>query len=165
MESSLGAQIDICRLRQRLSYDSLSGRFTWLDGRYRGNIAGYVTKRGYVRINIDRHTIEAHRVAWAVVHGYWPETIDHADGCKSNNALANLREATRSENSANSGVRKNNKSGLKGVSWDHDHGEWRSVIYKDKKRYHLGYFANATDAHKAYVRAAKEMFGHFARVS
>ena len=46
--------------------------------------------------------------------------VDHIDNDKSNNNIANLRWATRAENNQNASMRKDNTSGVKGVSWDKD---------------------------------------------
>ena len=51
------------------------------------------------------------------VTGEWPEAeIDHKNRDKSDNRWANLREARRPENIANSVVRADSKIGLKGVA-------------------------------------------------
>ena len=57
-----------------------------------------------------------HRAIFLLTNGYLPEMVDHKDQDKVNNLPENLREATRSENSMNTGVRKDNTTGVKGVS-------------------------------------------------
>ena len=57
--------------------------------------------------------------------------IDHIDRNKTNNKLCNLRWATYSENNYNVGLRKNNKTGIKHLSWCNERNCWR---YK-RKRY------------------------------
>ncbi len=49
---------------------------------------------------------KAHRLAWFYVHGVWPkEQIDHINGDKADNCIANLRLADFSKNQANDGER------------------------------------------------------------
>jgi len=89
--------------------------------------------------------------------------IDHIDGNKLNNRFRNLREATRSENNSNSKRPANNSSGFKGVSYRKQVGRWTAQITVNNKRSHIGYFNTPEAAHAAYVRAAKQSRGEFAR--
>jgi hypothetical protein len=103
-------------------------------------------------------------LAWFYVYGDpVPEYIDHENRNRSDNRIANLREATNSENCSNSIARKNSKSGIKGVTWAPDRQKWLAKIcvkYKAKK---LGYFATSEEAAEAYEIAARAAFGAFAR--
>jgi hypothetical protein len=95
------------RLRELVHYDPTTGLFTWTKNRaYKalgGTPAGYLNTNGYARITIDGISHAAHRLAWLYVHGRWPEaTIDHINRIPHDNRLANLREASQSENNANS---------------------------------------------------------------
>jgi hypothetical protein len=91
--------------------------------------------------------------------------IDHRDGNGLNNQRYNLRECTAQENMQNRPVQKNNKSGLKGVSWHKGEGKWRSVIETSGKHKHLGYFPTKELAAAAYNNAAQKYFGEFARIN
>jgi hypothetical protein len=94
------------------------------------------------------------------------ELVDHRDGDGLNNQRSNLRKCTHAQNMQNRIVRQsNNTSGFKGVTWDKGHNKWRSMINKDNKRSHLGYFTCLIKAAKAYDRAAKELHGEFARTN
>jgi Demerecviridae HNH endonuclease len=96
------------------------------------------------------------------MRGHWcAQVIDHRDLDPSNNRLTNLRRATKSQNNANRRVCRNNASGLKGVS--PDRGRWRASIRKNGRRRHLGMFPTPQAAHAAYVKAARKLFGRFAR--
>lgn len=100
------------------------------------------------------------------IYNRWPNYIlDHIDGNRANNKLSNLREATQSQNCANAKLRSNNTSGFKGVYYHPKTGKWKSQIKKDGVSRHLGLFPTPEEAHKAYVKAAKELFGEFARGS
>lgn len=93
--------------------------------------------------------------------------VDHIDGNPLNNQRSNLRICTNSQNQANRGVRAGNKVGLKGVMIYHGtfkEPRYRAQIKKDGKVKHLGYFLTADEAHQAYVNAATEAHGEFAKV-
>lgn len=91
--------------------------------------------------------------------------IDHIDGNKLNNTRSNLRPATNQLNQANVGLQKNNTTGFKGVTKrTKGRASWYIArIGKDRKRHALGCFKDPAEAHAAYVSAANQMFGEFAR--
>lgn len=150
------------RLRELLHYDPETGHFTRLVSRPHskvGDVAGCLNNQGYHRICIDYRDYQAHRLAWLYVHGVWPaHQIDHIDLDRANNRLANLREATKAQNSQNlRDARANSKSGFLGVSQSKQAGKWRARIMLDGKEYRLGRFASADLAHAAYVQAKREL--------
>ena len=56
-------------------------------------MAGSVHSTGYVRIGVDGGKYTAHCLAWLYTHGVWPsDQIDHINGNRSDNRIANLRE-------------------------------------------------------------------------
>jgi hypothetical protein len=153
-------------LRELLDYDSATGEFRWRERMSRavhaGDVAGTMDIDRYRRIMIRGTQYRAHQLAWLYMTGEWCSmVIDHRDGDPSNNRWDNLRRATKSQNSANRGLNRNNSCGLKGVSCEG--GRWRAGIYKDGRRHHLGSFATPQAAHAAYVAAARRLFGEFAR--
>lgn len=91
------------------------------------------------------------------------ELCDHIDGDKHNNSRGNLRLASDSENKCNRFRPSNNTSGYKGVSWHIRNKKWTAQIIKEGKRKHLGSFDDIEAAHLAYVEAAKEIHGNFAK--
>ncbi len=157
-------------IRSSLWYDRESGEIRWartLSNRARGGaLAGTRTKSGYITIRIGRKDLRAHRVAWLLAYGAWVLCdIDHKDGNRSNNAIDNLRLATRSQNNANSKRSKRNKSGIKCVHFDKRAGRWMASIARGGKGKFLGYFDKKEDAAIAYRSAAVFIYGEFARVS
>lgn len=96
------------------------------------------------------------------IAGEWPTgDIDHKDTNRSNNRWDNLRPATRSQNLSNSGAKPFNPIGLKGVSVFRD--KWQSSISDNYRKVHLGTFDCPAAAHFAYIIAADNQFGEFAR--
>jgi hypothetical protein len=154
------------RLRELLHYDEDTGEFRWLkrmNGTIRdGDIAGSLTEDGYRRIWVDGRLYRAHRLAWLYMTGErCPSLIDHRDGDPSNNRWSNLRKATPSQSNANKRVPRNNMCGLKGVS--RKGSGWRATIHKNGRKHYLGNFPTPQDAHAAYAKAARKLFGEFAR--
>lgn len=91
--------------------------------------------------------------------------IDHANGDGLDNRRANLRVTTQAQNATNTRRRSNNKSGFKGVSWHAECKAWRAQIRTGGKSHHLGLFATAEEAARAYDTAAAERFGLYARIN
>jgi hypothetical protein len=154
------------RLRALLHYDPQTGQFRWLKRMnarvHAGRFAGTLSRDGYRVIAINGRPYRAHRLAWLYVTGKWcSRMIDHRDGNPSNDRWENLRRATRSQNSANRRLHRNNTCGYKGVS--RDGGRWRAAICKNGRRHHLGIFSTPQAAHAAYAKAARKLFGEFAR--
>ena len=91
--------------------------------------------------------------------------VDHLDGDGLNNQRSNLRVCTDSQNGANRGKQKNNKSGYKGVHWNKKTKKWAAQIQYHKKVLNLGYYSDIIEAAKAYDKKALELFGEFARLN
>lgn len=157
-------------LREYVSYDPDTGLMTRIKSKYKGKIgqvADEVDKQGYTRISLFWKTYKVHRLAWLYVHGSLSHLhIDHIDGDKSNNRLANLREATRSENGQNRRrPQPGSKSGLLGATFRKDRGKWIAKIGLDGKRTLIGQYDTALEAHEAYMKAKLVMhpFGEIAK--
>lgn len=86
-------------------------------------------KGGYNRVNIKGKLYYVHRVVWFLVMGEWPKTmLDHIDQNKQNNRFENLREVTQTGNSFNSKLRKDNTTGVRGLSYDKRDNLWYATI-------------------------------------
>jgi hypothetical protein len=80
---------------------------------------------GHLYGTFKRRTFKAHRVAWFLYHGSWPKgEVDHIDGNAQNNKLENLRDVTHKENTRNVKRRRDNTSGVTGVSYHKSIGRW-----------------------------------------
>lgn len=144
------------KLRKLLAYDPETGTFTWrVSGVGRKRLtAGCTDAAGYRCIRIDDRLYRAHRLAWMYVYGVWPSLIDHVNGTRADNRLANLRLATPSQNAQNKhGLQPSNTSGYQGVSWFPSRAKWVAKITVNRKQHHLGYYDDIVDAHQAYLDA------------
>jgi hypothetical protein len=86
--------------------------------------------------------------------------IDHINGNRTDNRALNLRTCTRSQNLANSSVRRDNKIGMKGVA--RSGKRFVAHIGINGRKRHLGIFDTKEAAHQAYLSAASERSGEFA---
>ena len=163
------------QLAELLAYDPETGVLTWrrrarelfkTDGeclrwnnRYAGTRAFSLNNHGYRDGMIFRRMYRAHRVVWAIHHGVWPDgQIDHINGDRDDNRIANLRLATRSANCRNTKLRKNSSSGIMGVS--PFKGRWRAYIRDGGKNIHLGIFSTAAAAAAARKSAEQKLGYH-----
>ena len=84
--------------RDVMDYDPDTGVFRWKasrGARRAGAVAGHLASIGYWYIQVDGRHYLAHRLAWLITNGAFPaDQIDHIDGDRANNRLANFREAT-----------------------------------------------------------------------
>lgn len=153
--------------REYLSYDSETGEISWLkqgSGVMRGMIAGTVTNRGYRRIKLEGRQFLAHRLAWALYFNEQPSSfIDHINGLRDDNRIINLRVVTRSQNNTNSAIRKDSKTGVKGVRFMKRENKYAAIIKVNGRSEYIGYFDLLHDAAIAYANRAKEIHGGFYR--
>lgn len=157
-------------LKQRLEYDPETGIFIWKynplstktrNTRFAGKVAGSIRRdesrprHDYWSININGMHCTAHRLAWLYVTGYLPKRLDHKDGDGLNNRFDNLREATHSQNSANT---YNKETGIR----ETDHG-YQARIQIDGISKCLGTFTTKEEAQLVYIEASNTHFGEFSR--
>jgi hypothetical protein len=159
-------------IRSLLDYDPETGDFTWKyrsgddsritnwNRRWAGKRSYNMDRKGYLKIVLKPRQYKAHRLAWLYVYGEWPKgEIDHIDGNRANNAIANLRVATARQNQSNKTM-KTAQSGFRGVTKHFN--KWRAMIRVDGKTTHLGLFDTPEAASAAYKAAAAANFGEFA---
>lgn len=161
-------ELTIDRLKSVLDYSPETGQFTWrISSSNRtpvGSRAGVRSPNGYIYIGVDMKRYLAHRLAYFYMTGEWPQSvIDHINNDPSDNSWANLRPATVAENSWNSGPRKTNTSGHKGVSYSNSKKKWTARIYKNYRLHIIGYYATKEEAIEAHKTASSELHGEFAK--
>lgn len=91
--------------------------------------------------------------------------VDHKNGNGLDCRKENLRFSDHSGNMHNSGKRKKNTSGYKGVGWVAHCRKWKARICHHRVEIYLGLYENAQEAAKAYDEAAKVYHGEFARLN
>ena len=111
---------------------------------------------GYMSVSVKGIKYLEHRIVYYMVHGECPEYIDHIDGNKLNNRIENLRPATSSQNKCNIGIRADNTSGIKGVSWSKVKGKWTARVALNGK-IKCGYFDDKEEAAK-FIKTLREQY-------
>lgn len=110
---------------------------------------------GYKTGKIFGKRLKAHRVVWAWAHGYWPDEIDHINGDRSDNRIANLRPVDHRENSKNRKLYKSNTLGSQGIH-QRPSGRWGAYISINGKRTVIGTFDTKEEAIVARRQAERE---------
>jgi hypothetical protein len=168
-------------LRQLIRYEPETGKLFWLPRsadlvkpgrngaeieaqRFNARLAGkqalnHLDARGYLVGALFARFLAAHRAAWAIHTGAWPNgQIDHINGVRSENQFNNLREVSAAENARNARRRKDNVSGFVGVYWREDQRRWGASIRFNNRLKHLGFFETAEEAGAAR-KAAQQRLG------
>jgi hypothetical protein len=121
-----------------------------------GGMAGSKTRFGYwcVRLgDAPGKLYQAHRIVWTIANGKSPQGfIDHIDRNRGNNAIENLRLATRTENNQN---RIFQGYGI------HAPGIYRARIRVNGRLAHLGLFKTIEESKAAYIEACNRLRGGF----
>ena len=86
--------------------------------------------------------------------------VDHKNGDVLDNRSDNLRPSDKQRNALNRPRDSNNTSGYKGVSFHKPTGKWRASLYIGEA-IHLGLYATAIEAAKAYDKAMFEWAGPY----
>lgn len=117
---------------------------------------------GYIQAVIKREFFYGHRLAWQIFYGDEPlGPIDHINGNTSDNRIANLRMASNAENLRNTKLRKDNSSGVKGVSWMASYGKWVAKLNSNNKLVYEEYFDSLEEAAHAIRAQRLRHHAHF----
>ena len=161
-------------LRKLLDYDPSTGLLVWRhrpaemfnrhsvfccwNARHAGNPAfNCFSRGGYQTGTLLGVHYYAHRIAWAIHYGEDPNSeLDHINGDKTDNRIANLRKVTRRQNSRNRPLRADNKTGVPGVHWEKACQKWRARIKANGKNVSLGVYDTVEEAVAVRIAAEKQ---------
>lgn len=113
-----GREISPAVLAELLSYNPETGELTWNErdrkwfskdcyhrqwNKMHAGKPAFTSKnsKGYLHGSVHGKTLQAHRVAYAIYHGEWPDHIDHINHNTTDNRIVNIRSVTQAENNRN----------------------------------------------------------------
>jgi hypothetical protein len=138
----------------------LYGHIKWCLGAHRARayaISGARDRKGKIQ------TISLHGVIMKPRKGL---VVDHRNGDSLDNRKANLRLATRTQNSCNKQKTKSKTtSKYIGVSYEKGQKRWAVKVKYRGKSHWVGGFKSEIEAAKARDKAAKKYHGEFARLN
>jgi len=153
-------------LKKLFDYDK-AGFLVWKvrphrRGDLKGARAGWSRPLPSIRrhVQIGKKLFYEHRLIFLWHHGFLPKTVDHINGQGDDNRIENLRAATPSQNSCNSKIPSNNKSGIKGVHFYN--GKWIATITLRHKRKSKG-FKTFEAAKNFRLSAERKLHKEFSR--
>ena len=157
-----------------MHYDPETGKVTWTQNPpnvFRdliGKEVGTLMNSGYRRMNMQqggtRRSYAVHRIAWFLHYNEWPEQeCDHINHNRSDNRISNLRLVSIGLNNRNCKLRKDNKSGYRGVvrytaTGDY-RGKWAARVHHQHKLWHLGIFDDPAEASAVVEAFYQELDG------
>ena len=144
-------KITLDRARSLVQYNPITGSVTWQVQQGLGRVGEEVgsIQGGYKKTTIDKEQIKLHRLVWFITYGKWPDgQIDHMDGNKTNNAIANLRDVSMSINMQNRYAMRRKDSDLPMGVTKNGHGKFLANI-------RIGVFDTVEEARTAYMKVKR----------
>lgn len=141
-------------MRDLLVYDETSPScLRWAVNGYNnsyraGDVAGATVsgKNGYHQIMINKKKYMTHRVVYFILHGTWPENVDHINGNRQDNRAENLRGVTKRVNLCN-------LPKAVGFYLNKSTGKFVAQICSHGKNKNIGTFDTPFEARAAYLHA------------
>ena len=105
---------------------------------------------GYAVVSLNKTILTYHVVVWILHRGSIPNgfIVDHIDGNRINNKIANLRLVTLQGNSCNKKIHRTGR--LVGCYFHKDAGRWVARARINGKRIYLGLYESEQKAHEVY---------------
>lgn len=159
-------KLDVNILRREFDYDPHTGelkrgtrqkklKHLW------GKAAGFFeASTGYRRVCFQGTTYYVHRLVWFHFYGAMPaHEIDHINGDRLDNRIANLRDIPKKKNLQNR-TKILSKTGFLGVTRKPG-GKYVAQITVDGKTRSLGRFLTPQAAHRAYIAEKRRLHEGF----
>ena len=99
-----------------------------------GKEAGCKTTGAYGSVNLDSKAYSIHKVIYCMHKGIMPTIVDHINLIRDDHRIENLRAADHHTNNYNKGVQKNNKLGMKNISWNKQNKKWWVQVIANGKK-------------------------------
>ena len=135
-----------------ISYDPETGEVLWRVSRgkaAKGKKAGWVSRYGYRQLCLFGKIHFVSRLVWFYHYKRWPQQrIDHINGNRLDNRIANLRDVSYYENNIN--TEKHRSGHLVGTTKRKE--GWIAQFRTPQGRKRAGPFQTALEAHKAYKK-------------
>lgn len=127
----------------------------------KGGSTFYAVRSAWDPVNKKKRTIKMHR---QIINPPYPLVVDHINHNGLDNRKANLRPATKSQNTINKACikQKGAHSKYHGVTWQKSINKWQAQIRINSIQTIIGYYNDEIKAAKAYDTAAKKYHGDFA---
>lgn len=143
----------------KYGYAIVDKEYAWLD-KYKW----VINDSGYA-LTTFRQPYKRERMHRMIMSAKQGVEVDHINSNRLDNRQSNLRLCSRNQNNMNTGIRKHNTSGYKGVSLHKATGKWAAGIVHNYKKIHLGLFSDKKEAARAYNVAASKLHPEFARLN
>lgn len=123
------------------------------------------TKDGFNVITPKNKELNSTLLCRIIMNAQKGQVVDHKDGKTLDNRKSNLRICTQLDNGKNVTLRRNNKSGHKGVCWykHHNYNKWKAYIMVDGNFMNLGYFDDLNEAIRVREEAELKYYGEYSR--
>lgn len=119
--------------------------------------SGYAGLTTYLPVK-RRRAIFLHRLIIGAGKG---QIVDHINRNRLDNRCSNLRIVTNQQNTLNSGKRKTNTSGYKGVTKHKRSGLWQAQAMLNGKKFYFGQFKTIQEAVMEYDKQIKKLHGDY----
>lgn len=117
---------------------------------------------GYGSLSVGGRPMKAHRFAYLLSNGAIPDglLVDHE--CRNRRCVEpnHLRLATKKQNAENVGLRRDNVSGVRGVTWAKERKRWMVTVTHNGRHINGGYFRNLEDAARRASDLRSELYTH-----
>lgn len=143
------------------------GSLALVDARHMSVLKCYawmIHRDGYAYGKVNEKNVYLHRLIYELEFGTHGDLVDHINGNRLDNRVANLRKATHKENRRNT-KKVRGTSKYIGVYYNKKRNKWCASIQHEGKNRHIGYYDVELDAARAYNEKAREFYGDYAKLN